>query len=111
MNKPRNAANHTIQTNEDIKGQDESQLIQTIKSRYSQDLVYTHVGASAVVSVNPLKTLGSNSDATIASYVKHAVDTAPEKKELQAHVFDIAESCYRHMRKDRSDQAVIIKYV
>lgn len=94
---------------EDLASLPEETLLHSIRTRYAKDVIYTHIGASAVLSVNPNKTLASSSDAAVIAHCVYASDTSPEKGKRAAHLFDIGESCYRHMRNDKQDQSVIIK--
>ncbi|KND03454.1 uncharacterized protein SPPG_00937 [Spizellomyces punctatus DAOM BR117] len=78
-----------------------------LKDRYSRNQIFTRIGASALVVVNPVKTLESFSDGTSSQYAAWAKDTSEEKVPLPAHIFDLASSVFYHMLRNQQDQSVV----
>ncbi|OCH90496.1 glycosyltransferase family 2 protein [Obba rivulosa] len=72
------------------------------------DNIYTNIGTSAVVAVNPHKYVTSNSDAVMHKYAAEYRDTAPEKEHLPPHIFQLANNAYYHMRRTSQDQSILL---
>ncbi|KAJ3298077.1 hypothetical protein HK104_011190 [Borealophlyctis nickersoniae] len=86
----------------------EEDVLANFKDRYSRNQVFTRIGATALVAVNPVKTLESFSDTTCTQYAEWAKDTSEDKQPLPAHVFELASSVFYHMLRNQQDQSIII---
>jgi len=81
---------------------DEKNILQTLKRRHQQDLIYTYIG-TVLISVNPFKEIrGLYSESAIGAYRGRYM------YELPPHVYALAEDTYRALMGDREDQCVII---
>jgi chitin synthase len=85
----------------------EDLVLRNIRDRYQQGQVYTRVGSTAIVAVNPIKPIDSSSDVTSKNYVDWVKDTGSDKQAMPAHVFDLASSVFLHMLREQQDQSVI----
>ncbi|KAJ3056155.1 hypothetical protein HK097_007879 [Rhizophlyctis rosea] len=85
----------------------EEDIITNIRDRYARNQVFTRIGATTVLAVNPVKTLESFSDNTSNEYAKWAKDTSEDKQPLPAHIFDLAASAFNHMLRNQQDQSII----
>ncbi|KAJ3307568.1 hypothetical protein HDU76_004534, partial [Blyttiomyces sp. JEL0837] len=86
---------------------DES-IVSTLKERYAQGQIFTRVGSSTMVVVNPVHNVATTSDETSRQYAEWAQDTSSDKVPLPAHVFDFAASVFYHMLREQQDQSIII---
>ena len=90
--------------NEDI-------IVSCIRERFMSDTIYTNIGTSALVAVNPHKYVPSNSDAVLHKYAAEYRDTSPGKTPLPPHIFQLANNAYYHMRRTTQDQSILLTCV
>lgn len=90
--------------NEDI-------IVSCIRERFMSDTIYTNIGSSALVAVNPHKYIPSNSDAVLHKYAAEYRDTSPGKTPLPPHIFQLANNAYYHMRRTTQDQSILLTCV
>ncbi|KZS96924.1 glycosyltransferase family 2 protein [Sistotremastrum niveocremeum HHB9708] len=83
-------------------------ILSCIRDRFMTDQIYTAIGTSAVVSINPYKYVNSSADAVMVKYAAEYRDTAEEKTYLPPHVFQLANNAYYHMRRTGQDQGILI---
>ena len=86
-------------------------IVSCIRERFMNDNIYTAVGTSALVAVNPHKYVPSNSDAVLHKYAAEYRDTSPDKTRLPPHIFQLANNAYYHMRRTAQDQSILFTYV
>jgi chitin synthase len=86
-------------------------IVQCIRERFMQDTIYTAVGSSALVAVNPHKYVPSNADSVLQKYAAEYRDTAEHKSPLPPHIFQLANNAYYHMRRTNQDQSILLTYV
>lgn len=86
-------------------------IVTCLRERFMSDTIYTSVGSSALVAVNPHKYVASNADSILQKYAADHRDTAENKAPLPPHIFQLANNAYYHMRRTAQDQSLIIKYV
>ena len=86
-------------------------IVSCIRERFMTDNIYTNIGSSALVAVNPHKYVPSNSDAVLQKYAAEYRDTAPDKVRLPPHIFQLANNAYYHMRRTAQDQSILFTYV
>jgi myosin heavy subunit len=86
---------------------DDEVLANHLRDRYAKDIIYTRIGESVLVSVNPNKTLECNSQSSMKKY-KTAVKNGTERS---PHVFELAGNAYLNACKFRQDQALVFVQV
>ena len=86
-------------------------IVSCIRERFMNDNIYTSIGTSALVAVNPHKYVPSNSDAVLHKYAAEYRDTSPDKVRLPPHIFQLANNAYYHMRRTAQDQSILLTYV
>ena len=89
---------------------DES-ILSFLRDRFLVDSIYTRVGASSIVALNPLKYLHINSDKVLHDYALEYRQTDNSKPRLPPHIFQVAADAYYYMRRSAKDNALIMKYV
>ncbi|KAF8549445.1 P-loop containing nucleoside triphosphate hydrolase protein [Imleria badia] len=72
------------------------------------DTIYTNIGSSALVAVNPHKYVASNVDSLLQKYAAYYRDTTENKTPLPPHIFQLANNAYYHMRCTIQDQSLIM---
>lgn len=85
----------------------EDVLVACLRERFLTDTVYTAIGSSGIVSLNPHKYVPSNSDAVLATYAHEYRDTAPTKAINPPHIFQLANNAYYNMRRTNQDQSIL----
>ncbi|KAG9310142.1 glycosyltransferase family 2 protein [Chiua virens] len=83
-------------------------IVTCLRERFMSDTIYTSVGSSALVAVNPHKYVSSNADSLLQKYATEYRDTSENKTPLPPHVFQLANNTYYHMRRTAQDQSLII---
>ncbi|KAI0089472.1 glycosyltransferase family 2 protein [Irpex rosettiformis] len=83
-------------------------IVSCLRERFMADTIYTNVGTSALVAVNPHKYVPSNSDAVLQKYAAEYRDTTPGKVLLPPHIFQLANNAYYHMRRTSQDQCILL---
>ena len=86
-------------------------IVSCIRERFMTDNIYTNIGTSALVAVNPHKYVPSNSDAVLHKYAAEYRDTSPDKIRLPPHIFQLSNNAYYHMRRTTQDQSMLFTYV
>ena len=91
-------------------------ILAVLQARFRADLPYTRVGATALVAVNPYKTLASMNDASADEYEERcykdtSLPMADTPKPLQPHVYDLAARVYLMMRRRGESQALLTRCV
>lgn len=84
-------------------------IVSCIRERFMSDNIYTNVGSSALVAVNPHKYVPTNSDSVMHKYAAEYRDTSEEKEKLPPHIFQLANNAYYHMRRTSQDQSFILR--
>ncbi|KAG9050905.1 hypothetical protein FS842_011290, partial [Serendipita sp. 407] len=78
-----------------------------LRDRFLTDTIYTAVGSSAIVALNPHKYVTCNSDAALTSYAHEYRETAQNKTRHPPHIFQLANNAYYNMRRTSQDQSII----
>ena len=86
-------------------------IVSCLRERFLSENVYTSVGSSALVAVNPHKYIASNADSVLMKYASEYRDTSPNKEALPPHIFQLANNAYYHMRRTAQDQCILLKCV
>ncbi|EJD01749.1 chitin synthase [Fomitiporia mediterranea MF3/22] len=89
-------------------------VLNVLQTRFRADLPYSHIGASNLVVVNPLKTLANLNEASAKDYEERcfkdtSVPTAGSPKAPQPHLYGLAAKVYLLMRQRKQSQAVVFR--
>jgi chitin synthase len=84
-------------------------IVSCIRERFMSDQIYTSVGTSALVAVNPHKYVSSNADSVMHKYAVEYRDSSERKEILPHHIFQLANNAYYHMRRTSQDQSIVLK--
>jgi chitin synthase len=72
--------------------------------------LYTNIGASGLVALNPHKYVSSNTDSILQKYAAEYRNSSEHKELLPSHIFQIANNAY-HMRRTMQDQSIVFVLV
>jgi chitin synthase len=86
-------------------------IVTCLRERFMSDTIYTSIGSSALVTVNPHKYVASNADSVLQKYATDYRDPAENKAPLPPHIFQLVNNTYYHMRRTAQDQLFIIRCV
>ena len=81
----------------------ENEIMHLLESRYANDMIYTLMG-DVQVAINPFKSIPHN----LETYIKCKSNLSSLEK-LEPHAFQIAAMSYYNLRRNKSDQSVIIQ--
>ncbi|KAJ7840428.1 glycosyltransferase family 2 protein [Mycena leptocephala] len=72
-------------------------IVACLRERFMTDSIYTNIGSSGLVALNPHK------------YVNTSADSVMHKRQAAspAHIFQLANNAYYHMRRTTQDQSII----
>ncbi|GLB39511.1 putative TRAFAC class myosin-kinesin ATPase superfamily, myosin family protein [Lyophyllum shimeji] len=82
-------------------------IVACLRERFMTDNIYTSVGSSGLVALNPHKYVSSNSDSVLHKYAAEYRDTSEHKQPLPPHIFQLANNAYYHMKRTTQDQAIV----
>eukprot|EP00002_Diphylleia_rotans_P010838 TRINITY_DN2143_c0_g1_i2.p1 TRINITY_DN2143_c0_g1~~TRINITY_DN2143_c0_g1_i2.p1 ORF type:complete len:1194 (-),score=273.89 TRINITY_DN2143_c0_g1_i2:322-3903(-) len=82
----------------------EGAILHNLKQRFAVDTVYTYCGRTCI-AVNPFKWLDLYNEKIITKY--HETKES-EYSSLDPHVFAIAETAYRDMKRTKSSQSILV---
>ncbi|KAL1757372.1 glycosyltransferase family 2 protein [Schizophyllum commune] len=83
-------------------------IVACLRERFMNDSIYTNIGSSALVALNPHKYVPSNADSVMFKYAADYRDTSEEKQPLPPHIFQLANNAYYHMRRTNQDQSILL---
>lgn len=86
-------------------------IVSCLRERFMTDNVYTAIGSSALVAVNPHKYISTNADSVLQKYAAEYRDTSGDKEPLAPHVFQLANNAFYHMRRTNQDQCILMRCV
>jgi chitin synthase len=86
-------------------------IVSCLRERFMSENIYTSIGTSSLVAVNPHKYISSNADSVLQKYAADYRDTSEHKILLSPHIFQLANNAYYHMRRTTQDQSIILRYV
>ena len=86
-------------------------IVACLRERFLKDSIYTRVGSSAIVAINPYKHVASCSDAVLVSYAQEYRDTSATKTYKEPHIFQLANNAYYNMRRTGQDQCILLMSV
>ncbi|KZT54073.1 glycosyltransferase family 2 protein [Calocera cornea HHB12733] len=85
-------------------------IVSILRERFLSDSIYTAVGNSALVIVNPYKYVPSNADNVMLDYAAEYrdTDTSEDRQPRPPHIFQLANNAYFHMRRTNMDQCILM---
>jgi len=86
-------------------------IVACIRERFMSDKIYTNIGTSALVAINPHKYVSSSADSILHKYAAEYRDTSNETDKLPPHIFQLANNAYYHMKRTTQDQSIIFRCV
>jgi chitin synthase len=88
-------------------------IIDILQNRFRNELTWTWIRDSTLVSVNPQRALGNVNDASKRAYEQAYRDAGQEEgtPALQPHVYELANRVYLMMRRRKQSQSVIFRQV
>lgn len=84
-------------------------IVACLRERFMADAIYTNIGSSCMVSLNPHKYVASNADSIMLKYAAEHRDTSGHKEALPPHIFQLANNAYYHMKRTTQDQCIILR--
>ena len=94
-----------------LKEFDDKGILVNLEKRFiEKDLIYSYIGHSILIALNPQKELGIYNDATKNIYKKYSNDIKqdPSTPEPPAHLYYLVEDSYKDMIENHKDQTFII---
>jgi chitin synthase len=85
-------------------------IVSCIRERFMSDSIYTSIGTSGLVAVNPHKYVPTNADSVLQKYAAEYRDTRETLEKLPPHIFQLANNAYFHMRRTTQDQCLLFTY-
>ncbi|KAJ3510325.1 hypothetical protein NLJ89_g4744 [Agrocybe chaxingu] len=82
-------------------------VVACLRERFMTDTIYTSIGTSSLVALNPHKYVSSNADSILHKYAAEYRDSSEQKERLPPHIFQIANNAYYHMRRTTQDQCIV----
>ncbi|KAF8905955.1 glycosyltransferase family 2 protein [Gymnopilus junonius] len=82
-------------------------VVACLRERFMTDIIYTSIGTSALVALNPHKYVSSNADSILHKYAAEYRDSLEYKERLPPHVFQLVNNAYYHMRRTTQDQCIL----
>ncbi|TFK32154.1 glycosyltransferase family 2 protein [Crucibulum laeve] len=82
-------------------------IVACLRERFMADSIYTNIGSSGLVALNPHKYVPSNADSVLYKYAAEHRETSEHKEKLPPHIFQIANNAYYHMRRTTQDQSIL----
>ncbi|KAJ7203401.1 P-loop containing nucleoside triphosphate hydrolase protein [Mycena rebaudengoi] len=82
-------------------------IVACLRERFMADTIYTNIGTSGLVAVNPHKYVSTNADSVMHKYAPEYCDSKEDKETLPPHIFQLANNTYYHMRRTTQDQSII----
>jgi chitin synthase len=86
-------------------------IVACLRERFMSDIIYTSIGSSALVALNPHKYIASNADNVLHKYAAEYRDTTDGRQKSPPHIFQFANNAYYHMKRTTQDQAIIFRCV
>ena len=84
-------------------------IVSCLRERFMADNIYTNIGTSGLVSLNPHKYVPTNADSVLQKYAAEYRDTSEHKEPLPPHIVQIANNAYYHMRRTTQDQCLLFR--
>jgi len=94
-----------------LKEFDDKGILVNLENRFKDnDIIYSYIGHSILISLNPQKELGIYTEKTRSIYKKYFKDIKydPSTHEPPAHLYYLVEDSYKDMIENHKDQTFII---
>ncbi|KAJ6477179.1 P-loop containing nucleoside triphosphate hydrolase protein [Mycena vitilis] len=82
-------------------------IVACLRERFMTDTIYTSLGTSGLVVLNPHKFVNSSADSAMHEYAANYRDTSPDKDTFPPHIFQLANNVYYHIRRTTQDQSIV----
>ncbi|KAJ7473492.1 glycosyltransferase family 2 protein [Mycena latifolia] len=82
-------------------------IVACLRERFMSDTIYTNIGSSGLVALNPHKYVSTSADSVMHKYATEYRDTSDDKEPLPPHIFQLANNAYYHMKRTTQDQSII----
>ncbi|TIB82801.1 chitin synthase 8 [Wallemia mellicola] len=82
-------------------------VLSYLRDRFLGDQIYTRLGTSSIVALNPLKYIPLNSDKVLHDYALEYRQTDKHER-LGPHIFQLAADAYYYMRRSSKDNNIIL---
>jgi len=87
----------------------EQSIIDFLKSRHSHRKYFTNLGSNAIIYLNPYSEDDCISDHNSKVYVEDSRNSSNDRPRLAPSIFQLVNSTYLHMIREKEDQSIIIK--
>jgi chitin synthase len=84
-------------------------IVACLRERFMSDYIYTNIGTSGLVALNPHKYVPSNADSVLHKYAAEYRDSSEHKESLSPHIFQLANNAYYHMKRTTQDQSIVFR--
>ncbi|KAK1234699.1 hypothetical protein PQX77_002096 [Marasmius sp. AFHP31] len=82
-------------------------VVACLRDRFMTDVIYTNIGSSCLVAINPHKHVASNADLVLHKYAAEYRNTTLKKELQPPHIFQLANNAYYHMKRTTQDQVIV----
>lgn len=86
-------------------------IVACLRERFMTDTIYTNIGTSSLVALNPHKYVSSNADSILHKYAAEYRDSSDHQERLPPHIFQTANNAYYHMKRTTQDQCLVFRFV
>ncbi|KAI8387999.1 chitin synthase [Radiomyces spectabilis] len=94
----------------DIVNVTEEEILSTLRARFQQDKIFTRLGSSILLCINPFKDVRSTIEEQSQRYLAEYKDTSDTPR-LDPHIFQHVNQAYFHMRRTGQDQSIMLSGV
>jgi len=92
----------------EIENYSEQNIIELLRARHSQRKYFTNLGSNALIYINPYSEDECISDRKSKVYVEDSRNSSSERPKLASNIFQLVNSTYLHMIREKEDQSIII---
>jgi len=92
----------------EIENLSEQNILEFLKARHAQKKYFTNLGSNALIYLNPYSEDDCISDHNSKIYVEDSRNSSNERPKLSSSIFQLVNSTYLHMIREKEDQSIII---
>jgi len=92
----------------EIENLSEQGVLEFLKARHEQRKYFTNLGSNALIYLNPYSEDDCISDHNSKVYVEDSRNSSNERPKLSSSIFQLVNSTYLHMIREKEDQSIII---
>ncbi|OUM68726.1 glycosyltransferase family 2 protein [Piromyces sp. E2] len=92
----------------EIENLSEQNILEFLKTRHAQRKYFTNLGSNALIYLNPYNEDDCISDHNSKVYVEDSRNSSNERPKLSSSIFQLVNSTYLHMIREKEDQSIII---